>query len=176
MKRTLGYFQLAWLARYLYFRLRFGLAGDVFSYCGRPIYHNGLRRLKVQGSLGMFPGWRLEFLGEGGVQVQGRVRIGHNFHAVIGADIVLNDGVVIAPDVYISTHESDLRQTSLPVSNRSIKSLPVHISEDVFVGKGAMIFPGVKIGRAAVIGAYTLVRRDVREGEVYTGMRKKDCG
>jgi len=124
----------------------------------------------------MFPGWRLEFLGAGGVQVQGRVRIGHNFHAVIGGDIMLNDGVVIAPDVYISTHESDLRQTPLPVSDRPIKSLPVHIGENVFIDKGAMIFPGVKIGRSAVIGAYTLVQRDVQEGEIYTRMRKNDCG
>lgn len=175
-KRTLGFFQLAWLARYLYFRLRFGLTGDVFSYCGRPTYHNGLRRLRVHGSLGIFPGWRLEFLGAGGVQIQGRVRIGHNFHAVIGADIVLKDGVVIAPDVYISTYESELRQTQLPVNERPIKSLPVDIGENVFIGKGAMIFPGVKVGRAAVIGAYTLVRRDVQEGEIYTGTPCNGCG
>ncbi len=83
---------------------------------------------------------------------------------------------MIAPDVYISTYESDLRQTQLPVGDRPIKALPIDIGENVFIGKGAMIFPGVRIGRAAVIGAYTLVRRDVGEGEIYTGVPRKGCG
>ena len=40
---------------------------------------------------------------------------------------------------------------------------PVEIGSDVWVGGGAIIFPGVRIGSQAVIGAGSIVTRDVPE-------------
>jgi maltose O-acetyltransferase len=40
---------------------------------------------------------------------------------------------------------------------------PVEIGEDVWVGGGAMILPGVRIGSRAVIGAGSVVTRDIPE-------------
>lgn len=41
---------------------------------------------------------------------------------------------------------------------------PVTIGSDVWVGGGALILPGVRIGSRAVIGAGSIVTRDVPEG------------
>jgi maltose O-acetyltransferase len=46
---------------------------------------------------------------------------------------------------------------------------PVEIGADVWVGGGAIILPGVRIGDRAVIGAGSVVARDVPEGMFAAG-------
>jgi maltose O-acetyltransferase len=46
---------------------------------------------------------------------------------------------------------------------------PVEIGSDVWVGAGALILPGVRIGSRAVIGAGSVVTRDVPDGVLAAG-------
>ena len=46
---------------------------------------------------------------------------------------------------------------------------PVDIGSDVWVGGGALILPGVRIGARAVIGAGSVVTRDVPDGVFAAG-------
>jgi maltose O-acetyltransferase len=46
---------------------------------------------------------------------------------------------------------------------------PVEIGSDVWVGGGAIILPGVRIGSRAVVGAGSVVTRDVPEGVLAAG-------
>ena len=46
---------------------------------------------------------------------------------------------------------------------------PVEIGADVWVGGGAVILPGVRIGSRAVIGAGSVVTRDIPEGVLAVG-------
>jgi len=46
---------------------------------------------------------------------------------------------------------------------------PVEIGSDVWVGGGAIILPGVRIGSRAVIGAGSIVTRDIPEGVFAAG-------
>ncbi len=46
---------------------------------------------------------------------------------------------------------------------------PVEIGSDVWVGGGAIILPGVRIGSRAVIGAGSVVTRDVPAGVFAAG-------
>jgi maltose O-acetyltransferase len=46
---------------------------------------------------------------------------------------------------------------------------PISIGEDVWVGGGAIILPGVHIGNGAVIGAGSVVTRDVPDGVFAAG-------
>ena len=46
---------------------------------------------------------------------------------------------------------------------------PIEIGSDVWVGGGAIICPGVKIGSKSVIGAGSVVTRDIPEGVVAAG-------
>ncbi len=75
-----------------------------------------------------------------------RVRIGH--HAQFGP----------AVQIYTPLHPFDAAQR-----RRTEYGRPVEIGDDVWVGGGAIVLPGVRIGSRAVIGAGSVVTRDVPE-------------
>ena len=46
---------------------------------------------------------------------------------------------------------------------------PVEVGSDVWVGGGAVICPGVKVGSKSVIGAGSVVTRDIPDGVFAAG-------
>jgi len=67
-----------------------------------------------------------------------------------------------AVQIYTPMHPAELRR-------REEFGKPVEIGSDVWVGGGAIILPGVRIGSRAVIGAGSVVTRDVPEGVFAAG-------
>ncbi|MFC3150305.1 acyltransferase [Litoribrevibacter euphylliae] len=163
-----------WILRYSLYRFVYGLSGDLKSYIGAPVFPYRLRnRIIVKGSLGLFPNWRIEFQGQGKIYVDGLVRIGQNFHCIVGSDVLLKNGVTLAPDVYISTYETNHRNGhELSVPERPVIQKKVTINEHAFIGKNSLIMPGVTIGRGAVVGANSVVTRDIGEGEIFVSKQK----
>jgi len=53
---------------------------------------------------------------------------------------------------------------------------PVRLKDNVFVGHGAIIMPNVTIGPNAIVGAGSLVLRDVPEGKIVSGVPAKVVG
>lgn len=69
--------------------------------------------------------------------------------------LVLEDGVFIGPDV---TFSNDPR----PRSGRHLESYPrTRVREGASLGAGSILLPGVTVGRFAMVGAGSLVTRDV---------------
>jgi acetyltransferase-like isoleucine patch superfamily enzyme len=52
---------------------------------------------------------------------------------------------------------------------RILRGKPIEIGADVWVGGGAIILPGVKIGNAAVVGAGSVVTKDIPPGVFAAG-------
>ncbi len=69
-----------------------------------------------------------------------------------------------AVQIYTATHplEAELRRTQEFAK-------PIEIGADVWVGGGAIICPGVRIGERTVIGAGSVVTRDVPSGVLAAG-------
>jgi len=98
------------------------------------------------------------------------VWIGQNcfFHSAGG--ITIEDNVGIGPGVQIltSTHTEAGRDT--PILHSPLQFAPVIIKEDVDIGVGTIILPGVTIGRGAQIGAGSVLSRDVPAYSVVAGV------
>jgi maltose O-acetyltransferase len=92
-----------------------------------------------------------------------------NFNCVIldPARVVIGDRSMFGPNVqiYTATHpmESAVRATGVEAAKE------IHIGSDVWVGGSAVILPGVRIGSRSVIGAGSVVTKDVPEGVVVAG-------
>ena len=92
-----------------------------------------------------------------------------NFNCVIldVAEVSIGDGAQIGPSVqiYAADHprDPDLRRAGLE------RGRSVRIGPHVWIGGGAIVLPGVTIGEAAVIGAGSVVTRDVAPGATVVG-------
>jgi maltose O-acetyltransferase len=69
-----------------------------------------------------------------------------------------------AVQIYTAMHPLDAE-----LRRREEFGKPVEIGSDVWVGGGAIILPGVRIGSRAVVGAGSVVTRDVPEGVLAAG-------
>lgn len=87
------------------------------------------------------------------------IYINSNVTFVDDGDIYVGDDCLIAPNVVICTSGHPV----LPVlrKNHCVFNLPVHIGRNVWIGSGSQIMPGVTIGDNTVIGAGSVVTRDI---------------
>ena len=96
----------------------------------------------------------------------------------LGDNVLINSGVSIyaASAVTIGSHTriaslvgiSDTNSHEV-VPGEGIRISPVTIGVDVWIGRGAIILPGCRIGDGAVIGAGAVVTKDVRPYSVVVG-------
>ena len=78
--------------------------------------------------------------------------------------ISIGDEAVLANRVQVLAHDGSTRHFT-----GYIRIGRVHIGRRVYVGAGAIILPGVTIGDESVIGAGSVVRREVAPGAVVAG-------
>lgn len=101
---------------------------------------------------------------------------------VLGSHVRLNQGCVVVAHRLVAIGDDTLigEYASIRDSNHSIRAgqlirlqrhegAAVRIGRDVWIGRGACILPGVHIGDGAVIGANSIVTRDIPAGAVAVG-------
>lgn len=79
--------------------------------------------------------------------------------------ITLEDYVLIGPRVNLITVNHDID----PQTRRSLVLKPITIKRNAWIGAAATILPGVTIGENAVVGANTLVTKDVPPNTIVAG-------
>ena len=111
---------------------------------------------------------RPPFFCEYGTNIELGERVFFNFNCVvldvclvrIGAFSLFGPGV----QIYTATHPLDAK-----LRRGREFGKPVTIGDDVWIGGSAIILPGVRIGDGAVIGAGSVVTRDVPAGALAAG-------
>ncbi|MFQ6862331.1 MAG: sugar O-acetyltransferase [Beduini sp.] len=102
-----------------------------------------------------------------------RLHLGNNVYAnfnltlVDDVEIYIDDYVMIGPNVTIATGTHpilpDLRLQAYQYN------MPVHIKKNVWLGAGCIVLPGVTIGENTVIGAGSVVTKDIPANVVAAG-------
>ncbi len=85
-------------------------------------------------------------------------------------NIHIGQNVGIGPGVKIITSVHDEEGIRLPVLHSRLKFKEVVIEEDADIGVGAIILPGVTIGKGAIVGAGAVVTSDVAPYDVVAGI------
>ncbi len=81
--------------------------------------------------------------------------------------VEIGENTMIAAHVQITTATHDYAMH--PMRNTRIDK-EIKIGKNVWIGSGAIIFPGVTIGDNVVIGAGTLVNKDIPSGKIAYGV------
>jgi acetyltransferase-like isoleucine patch superfamily enzyme len=85
--------------------------------------------------------------------------------------LIIGNHVDIASDVLIYNSEHDINSDDFKPIHA-----PVDIGDYVFIGPRAIILPGVKIGKGAVIAAGAVVTKDIGDFEIAGGVPAKVIG
>lgn len=91
----------------------------------------------------------------------------------IGAQCLLGADVQIFDTDFHKIEPENRRYDSAP---DKVRSSPVVIEDNVFVGAGSKIMKGVRIGRDSVIGAGAIVTKDIPAGSIAVGNPAKVIG
>ena len=78
--------------------------------------------------------------------------------------VVIGSHVVISQDTYICTASHDITSPIMETKNR-----PIQIGDNSWIAAKAALLPGVRIGEGAVVGACSVVVRDVEPWTVVGG-------
>lgn len=106
----------------------------------------------------------------GGSKLEIRDFSGLGRNCIVPYDIKIGKYVMMAPDVVILglNHRSD--RSDIPMMFQGYREYsPVIIEDDVWIGQRAIILPGIKISRGAIIGAGAVITKDVPEYAVVVG-------
>jgi len=113
------------------------------------------------------------------IRIGARTFVNFGLVALDPAPITIGSDVQIGPNVQLltPTHplDHDLRRAKWE------GALPIAIADNVWLGGGVIVLPGVSIGENAVVGAGAVVTRDVPAGVVAVGnparaIRRADGG
>ena len=135
--------------------------------------------------------------GEGFIDIGPGSRLGHNVvlesydgaRIVIGPGVTINDGVTICAYFGISIGANaligecasirDANHGTLagqPIRWQPHHGAPIHIGEDCWIARGAIVLRGVSMGNGAVAAANSVVNKDVAENQIVGGIPAKPIG
>jgi acetyltransferase-like isoleucine patch superfamily enzyme len=119
------------------------------------------------------------------VQTESQVILGEGIsiqrRSTINGSVRLGNGCILAPNVFISsgTHpfrfipHLPIREQERRMANneleRSALDRPVWVQDDCWLGANVVVCPGVTIGKGSIVGANTVVTKDVHPYSVVVG-------
>jgi acetyltransferase-like isoleucine patch superfamily enzyme len=135
-----------------------------------PVRLVGEERITLGSEVWVGAGSWLETLGTGVLEIGDGCRLAGNCTLVAAASLRLGRDVLVARGVYISDHAHAFEDPRLPVLGQGIdRHGAVEIADGAWLGEHVVVCPGVRIGRGAVVGANSVVTRDVPDRCVAAG-------
>lgn len=100
------------------------------------------------------------------VEIQSGARIGNNVR--VQSHSFICDGVTIEDDCFIGHHVVFIND-NYPKSGKPWKLLPVSVKKGASIGSNTTILGGITIGENALIGAGSVITKDVPPNAVVAG-------
>lgn len=111
---------------------------------------------------------------EGTLVIGNHVRIHRGSRITAAGSLILEDDVLIAPEVFITDHNHGMDpQVAGGYSKQPLVVKPVKIGEGSWLGQRACIMPGVTIGKHCIIGAASVVTHDIPDYCIAAGVPAK---
>jgi acetyltransferase-like isoleucine patch superfamily enzyme len=87
--------------------------------------------------------------------------------------IIIGNNCLLADKLHLRTDSHNYLNKTYLISSQKNFSKPIIIQDDVWIGYGVQILPGVTIKKGCVIGAGSIVTKDTEEFYVYAGVPAK---
>lgn len=87
----------------------------------------------------------------------------------IHGPLTIGDYVMMRPEVTILTSNHKFDRLDIPMQQQGMSIKPVVIGNDVWIGMRSIILPGVNIGNHVVVGAGSIVTKDIPDYAIVGG-------
>lgn len=141
-----------------------------------PLFFVGPRsEVVIASNVDFKAGARVRFLGDFSGRFYGPATFGHDVKFGRGATIAIHSRLDVGNDCLFAAYTSIHDEAHVygsgpdPIDGRGLKTSPIVIGNNVWVGTKATILQGVTIGDNAVIGANAVVTRDVPANSIAVG-------
>ena len=101
------------------------------------------------------------------------VKIGKSVYIMNGVLLMASGGIIIEDYALIAAHAKIISNDHDPYYRPIITCQPVIIKEGAWIGAGAAIMKGVTIGKYAIVGANSVVTKDVPDYAIVVGVPAK---
>lgn len=100
--------------------------------------------------------------------------IGYNNTFLAGGNITLEDGVLMASNILISSENHSINPESPDYyMDQKLSCAPIIVGEGTWIGEKVSILSGVTIGKKCVIGAGSIVTKDIPDFSIAVGSPAK---
>lgn len=156
---------------------RFGAFGEHSAIMWPVKLHSGLENVFVGSGTIILSHSRLQTYNlsgneKGSIVIGDGCYIGFNF-TVLSADgkhVKIGDQVLIASDVLISNENHGIDpESDIPYMDQSLIAKSVEIGDGSWIGEKVCILPGVTVGKKSIIGAGSVVTRDIPPYSIAVG-------
>lgn len=105
------------------------------------------------------------------IKIGSKCYFAYNLTILAGADIEIEDEVLIASNVFISSENHSMNPESpIPYMDQDLICKPVKIGSGTWIGEKASILPGVTIGKKCIIGTNAVVTKDIPDYSIAAGI------
>jgi len=148
----------------------------------RPFYIRGKSGLQFDEGLTTGHGCRYDLIGNKSktLYIGKNCEMGDNVHIVAYEKVQIGDNCLMASKIFISdtnhgdysNRSEDSSPTSVP-KDRPLITKPVSIGSNVWIGENVCVLLGVTIGHGSIIGANSVVNRDIPDNCIAVGSPAK---
>jgi acetyltransferase-like isoleucine patch superfamily enzyme len=145
---------------------------------GRAVAVEGRDAVSLGDGVSLYGGVYLGATGERGrISIGPRTHIDRNSIVYGQGGVRIGSGCAIASGVIVYSQSNQYRKDpTAPILDQGTVYEEVTIGDDVWIGAGAILLPGVRIGDHAVIAAGSVVRADVDPWQVVAGVPARGIG
>lgn len=153
---------------------RFGVTAGQGVYIGKNSSLKGKKHITLENAVTIRPYAQI-WSGGGTVRIGQGSEIGERCRISIANSLNMGQKVLLSPNVYITDCDHEYRNLKVPVIDQGIvqKEQTVTIGDGSYIGINAVIVGNVKIGKHCVIGANSVVTKDVPDYCVAVGSPAK---
>ena len=159
-----------WLRVWSLARLQEAIGGEVHAsnVILGPVSVHGTGNIHFGRNAMFYPGVYLETQGEGRIEIGDDVVFSSGVHIVAFDRVTIGRGVMIGE--YTSLRDANHNPDPVSVRRSGHTCAPIEVGDNAWIGRGACVLKGVRLGANCIVAANAVVTRDVGAGTLVAGI------
>jgi len=165
-------YKIFWALRAVIYAPFFGKFGFP-SYLGKPLFLMGTRKVFIGKKVRIFPHLRMEVHRNGSIHIQDDVVISQNVHITSAGNLTIGKSSLILANVFITNIDHDYQELNKHIVKQEYLVSETIIGENCYIGMGAAIMAGTRLGKQCIVGANSVVKGEFPDYCVIVGAPAK---